>query len=75
MLNDAVRALDGIALALDPDGRLPLVVSGSIGQRLQPRLAPSIRARLVEPLGDAVDGALRLVRARLEAIGGAIDGR
>jgi len=75
LLNDAVRALDGIALALDPDGRLPLVVSGSIGQRLQPRLAPSIRARLVEPLGDAVDGALRLVRARLEAIGQAIDGR
>ena len=75
LLNDAARALDSIALALDPDGRLPLVVSGSIGQRLQPRLAPSIRARLVEPLGDAVDGALRLVRARLEAIGGAIDGR
>jgi glucosamine kinase len=66
LLNDAARALDAIALALDPDGRLPLVISGSIGQRLQPRLAPSIRARLVAPAGDAIDGALRLIRAQLQ---------
>jgi glucosamine kinase len=66
LLDDAARALDEIALALDPDGRLPLVVSGSIGARLQCRLAPSIRARLVEPVGDAVEGALRLIRAQLE---------
>ena len=74
-LNDAARAIDGIVLALDPDGRLPLVVTGSIGQRLQSRLAPSIRARLVEPAGDAVDGALRLIRARLEETGRRFDGR
>ena len=66
ILDDAARALGEIALALDPDGRLPLVVTGSIGARLQRRLAPSIRARLVEPAGDAVDGALRLIRAKLE---------
>jgi len=75
LLNDAARAIDGIVLALDPDGRLPLVVTGSIGQRLQRRLAPSIRARLVEPAGDAVDGALRLIRARLEETGRRFDGR
>lgn len=75
LLNDAARALDGIALALDPDGRLPLVVSGSIAARLQRRLAPSIRARLVEPAGDAVDGALRLIRARLEGTGLRFDDR
>lgn len=75
LLNDAARALDGIAHALDPDGRLPLVVSGSIGARLQGRLAPSIRARLVEPAGDSVDGALRLIRAQLEATGRRFDGR
>lgn len=74
LLNDAARAIDGIVLALDPDGRLPLVVSGSIGQRLQSRLARSIRARLVEPAGDAIDGALRLIRARLEKTG-RFDGR
>src|SRR5207244_7206598 len=73
-LNDAARAIDGIVLALDPDGRLPLVVTGSIGQRLQRRLAPSIRARLVEPAGDAVDGALHLIRARLEETGRRFDG-
>jgi glucosamine kinase len=66
LLGDAARALDDIALALDPHGRLPLVVSGSIGARLQHRLAASIRARLVEPAGDAIDGALRLIRAQLE---------
>jgi glucosamine kinase len=66
LLNVAAQALDAIALALDPDGRLPLVVSGSIGGRLQNRLAPSIRARLVAPAGDAIDGALRLIRAQLE---------
>jgi len=75
LLDDAARALDGIALALDPDGRLPLVVSGSIGERLQSRLAPAIHARLVEPAGDALDGALRLIRARLEATGRRFDGR
>jgi len=75
LLNDAARALGGIALALDPDGRLPLVVSGSIGGRLQLRLTPSIRARLVEPAGDAVDGALHLIRARLEQTGRRFDDR
>jgi glucosamine kinase len=75
LLNDAARALDDIALALDPDGRLPLVVTGSIGRRLQPYLAPSIRGRLVEPAGDAIDGALRLIRAQLEGTGRLVDGR
>ncbi|MDQ6917605.1 MAG: ATPase [Pseudomonadota bacterium] len=67
LLDAAARALDDIALSLDPEGRLPLVVSGSIGQRLQGRLAPAIRSRLVEPVGDAVDGALTLIRRQLDA--------
>lgn len=65
LLDDAARAVDGIALALDPEGGLPLVVTGSIGDRLRPRLAAPIRARLVEPAGNAIDGALRLIRAEL----------
>ena len=65
ILDDAALALDELALALDPSGRLPLAIVGSIGQRLQERLAPLIRSRLVEPAGDAVDGALHLIRARL----------
>jgi glucosamine kinase len=65
LLNTAARALDDIAVALDPTGALPLVISGSIGQRLLPRLAPGVRARLVEPAGDAIDGALHLIRDQL----------
>ena len=65
LLNTAARALDDIAVALDPAGALPLVISGSIGQRLLPRLAPGVRARLVEPAGDAIDGALHLIREQL----------
>jgi glucosamine kinase len=44
---------------------LPVVVRGSIGERLQ-RLWPSaLRARLVPAVGDSADGALLLVRALL----------
>jgi glucosamine kinase len=66
LLDDAARALDDIARALDRDGTLPLVVSGSVGTRLVARMSAEMRARLVEPAGDAVDGALRLVRAALD---------
>jgi glucosamine kinase len=66
VLDAAARALDDIALALDPEGALPLVVSGSVGTRLTARMASEVHARLVEPAGDAVDGALRLIRATLD---------
>jgi len=65
LLDEAARALDGIALGLDPDAGLPLVVAGSIGTRLADRLSPGVRARCVTPAGDALDGALRLIRKRL----------
>jgi glucosamine kinase len=65
LLRDAVRALEATARALDPSESLPLVVVGSIGLRLKPRLAPGFRSRLVEPAGDSADGALYLVRRAL----------
>src|SRR5260221_4583 len=65
LLVAAAQATDEIAVALDPTGALPLVVAGSIGQRLRSRLAPPVRVRLVEPAGDAADGALYLIRERL----------
>jgi glucosamine kinase len=65
LLRDAVRSLEQHALALDPEGVLPLVVTGSLGLRLKPRLGPSFRARMVEPAGDSADGALLLVRRAL----------
>jgi glucosamine kinase len=66
LLNEAARALDAVAAALDPQGTLPLVVAGSIGTRLAPRLSGGTHARLVEPAGDAIDGALRLLRTRVK---------
>jgi glucosamine kinase len=65
LLADAVRALQQTALALDPSQELPLVLTGSIGQRLRPRLSAGLQSRLVEAAGDSADGALYLVRQAL----------
>lgn len=65
LLASAARAIEEIALSLDAGAALPLVVAGSIGERLKPRLASDLKARLVEPAGDALDGALHLIRQRL----------
>jgi glucosamine kinase len=65
LLDRAARALEEIAAALDPQAALPLAICGSVGQMLLPRFDPAIRARCVEPAGDAVDGALRLLRQAL----------
>jgi glucosamine kinase len=66
LVADAVQALEATAAALDPSGRLPLVVTGSVGLRLRPRLSAALQARLVEPAGDAADGALWLAQAALQ---------
>lgn len=60
----------GLAGALDPAGGLPLVVTGSVGQRRQPRLPAALRARRVDPTGDASPGALLLLRQRRSAVSG-----
>lgn len=60
LLLDAVRDIERLALAVDRDNALPLVVRGSIGQRLCERLSPFHQACLVTPKGDALDGALQL---------------
>lgn len=61
LLATAASDLDAHVLALDPSGRWPVVVYGSVGLRLRQRLAPAVRARLVAPRGDACDGALALL--------------
>lgn len=65
LLAEAVRALELMAHALDPDARLPLVVTGTLGQRLKGRFAPALQARLVGAAGDSADGALLLARRAL----------
>jgi glucosamine kinase len=67
LLARAARSLDAVVRALDPAAELPLVVGGSVGRRLAPRLAAEARARLVEPAGDAADGALLLLVRRAVA--------
>lgn len=66
---EAVLELEKQAQALDPEGRLPLALCGSIALRLAPQFSETIRARCVAPLGDSADGALHLVRSALTEMG------
>jgi glucosamine kinase len=66
LIAEAVQSLADLAQALDPAGALPVVCGGSIAHRLMPRLPAALRARYVEPAGDAADGALHLARLALE---------
>lgn len=65
LLGAAVRELEALALALDPDGSLPLAVSGSIGRRLAPRFSAALQSRCVEVAEGADAGALTLIRRAL----------
>ena len=69
LLQSAVDHLALLVEALDPCADLPVVCSGSIARRLQPRLPAGLRARCAEPAGDAADGALHLLRAHLAGAG------
>jgi glucosamine kinase len=63
LLEQATTALEDLALAIDPRGRLPLAVAGSIGERLAPRMRPFVRTRIVPARGSAAEGALMLARS------------
>jgi glucosamine kinase len=65
LLTGATDALQLMARTLDPDGRVPLAVSGSVGQRLANRLSPDLRSRLVDVADGADAGALSLIRRAL----------
>jgi len=66
LLSRAVSALDAIALALDPQGGLPLAVCGSVGRRLSARLSPVVKSRLVDAAAGPAAGALTLIRRIVE---------
>lgn len=66
LLARATSALEELALAIDPRGRLPLAVSGSIGERLAPRMRPFVRTRIVPAQAGAAEGALMLARRALQ---------
>lgn len=67
LLIRAAAALEAMALAVDPKGRLPLAICGSIGLRLAPRLAPVVRSRLVPAAQGPETGALMLIRQVVHA--------
>jgi glucosamine kinase len=60
LLAQATGALEDLALAIDPRGRLPLAVAGSVAERLAPRMRPFVRSRIVAPQAGATAGALML---------------
>lgn len=60
LLLHAVHSLEQMALTLDPHRLLPLVLAGSIAQRLAPRVSPPLAACIVPAQGDALDGGLAL---------------
>lgn len=62
LLEQATLALEDLALAIDPRGKLPLAVSGSIGERLVPRMRPFVRSRIVAAKAGAAEGALMVAR-------------
>jgi glucosamine kinase len=66
LLAQATEALEELALAIDPRGRLPLAVAGSIGERLAPRMRPFVRGRIVPARAGAAEGALMLARRALQ---------
>jgi len=70
LLSRAVTSLDEIALALDPQGGLPLAVCGSVGRRLADRLSPAVRSRIVDAADGPAAGALTLIRGVVDRVGG-----
>jgi glucosamine kinase len=67
LLAQATAALESLAFAIDPAGRLPLALCGSIGTRLAPRLQPALRDRVVPAAQGPAEGALMLIRQHVRA--------
>ena len=65
LLYAAAAALHHLIIGMDPTGKLPISMLGSIGKRLQSILPEHARARCCEPAGDAVEGALIMMRDAL----------
>jgi glucosamine kinase len=58
----AAAHIDAIAALLIAAGAARLALAGGLAPSLRPWLAPNTASHLVEPAGDALDGALRLAR-------------
>ena len=66
LLAQSCHHLEAMVVALDPQQTLPVAICGSIGQRLQGRLATAVRRRCVPAAMGPTEGALLLLRTALE---------
>lgn len=65
--DELARLVHALQPAAPPGGACwPVVASGSVGVRLAPLWPEALRARLVQPAGDSMDGALQLAHAALQ---------
>jgi len=64
-LAEAVTELEKLVHAMDPQGDLPVALSGSIALRLAPRFSTALRDRIRPAQGDSAQGGLHLVRSEL----------
>lgn len=64
IVQDAARRIEAMIRTLFEFGAPQCSLMGGIAMRMRDWLAPSIRARLRDPLGDAIDGAILLARRR-----------
>jgi glucosamine kinase len=69
ILLDAGQEAGNIALALDPDGNLPLALCGGLGAALRDYLPQGLAIRARAPLGDSARGALRMIEQHLASHG------
>ena len=64
IVQEAARRIENMIRTLFDFGAPHCCLMGGVAARMRDWLAPSIRARLREPLGDALDGAVLLARRR-----------
>lgn len=64
IVQDAARRIDNMVRTLFDLGAPHCCLMGGVAARMRDWLAASVRARLREPLGDALDGAILLARRR-----------
>jgi glucosamine kinase len=67
LMQSAAAHIDALAVQLVELGAERLALTGGLAQHVKPWLAQQTLAHLVMPAGDALDGALRLARAALDA--------
>jgi glucosamine kinase len=69
IVQEGALRVDRLIRVLLERGAPACCLMGGLAERMQHWLAASIRERLREPMGDALDGALLLARTRAQAEG------